>query len=144
MSAGRGRRAAIAPHAIVANQAALRAFVGSFRGAFPRLFLILALACAACFSSPARAQTDLSEAAYFEQALASCGADQACQAQVRKLQTRAADKRRQEADDHALKTSNPGSYYLLLLRRFLLFALFVGVAAGGYVLVMHLLFKKKK
>lgn len=118
--------------------------MGASSDSFLRLILILALACAACFSSPARAQADLSEAAYFEQALISCGTDQACQAQVRKLQARAADKHRQESADQALKTSDPGAYYLLLLRRFLLFALFVGVAAGGYVLVMHLLFKKKK
>ncbi|RJF95531.1 hypothetical protein [Noviherbaspirillum saxi] len=46
--------------------------------------------------------------------------------------------------DNALKASNPGGYNLTLLGRFLTAFAVIGGAAGLYVLVMHLLFGKRK
>ncbi|MFC7515631.1 hypothetical protein ACFQUU_11490 [Herbaspirillum sp. GCM10030257] len=83
--------------------------------------------------------------AAIEQAVASCRGDQQCETAVRKRETLAAEKRQQrDAADNALKASSPGSYYLMLLGRFLKAIAFIGGAAGLYVLVMHFLFGKQK
>lgn len=80
-----------------------------------------------------------------EQAVASCRGDPQCEAAVRKRETLAAEKRQQrDAADNALKASDPRSYYLMLLGRFLKAIAFIGGAAGLYVLVMHFLFGKGK
>ncbi|RJF95047.1 hypothetical protein D3871_16405 [Noviherbaspirillum saxi] len=80
-----------------------------------------------------------------ERAVASCRGDQQCEAAARKREISVAEKQQQrEAADNALKASDPGAYYLTLLGRFLTAFAFIGGAAGLYVLVMHLLFGKRK
>jgi hypothetical protein len=114
--------------------------------AIVRLFFILS--CVFCSALPATSSaTDAAQetAAAIEQAVASCRGDAQCEAAARKRETLAAEKRRQrDAADDALKASDPGSYYLTLLGRFLKAIAFIGGAAGLYVLVMHFLFGKRK
>lgn len=102
------------------------------------------LLCAALAASPAHA-VSADNAKRIEDAVASCRGDPQCEVAMRKRETLAAEKReKQEAEDRALKERAPFTYYLTLLGRFLLFAVFVAGAAGLYVLVMHLLFDKKR
>lgn len=111
-----------------------------------RFFFILF--CLLCSGLPAvsSAADDAQETAKaIEQAVASCRGDRQCEAAVRKRESLAAEKRQQrDAADNALKAASPGSYYLMLLGRFLKAVAFIGGAAGLYVLVMHFLFGKRK
>lgn len=111
-----------------------------------RLFFILfCILFGTLPSLSSAAETAQETAAAVEQAVASCRGDQQCEAAVRKRETLAAEKRLQrDAADHALKASSPLSYYLALLGRFLKAIAFIGGAAGLYVLVMHVLFGKRK
>ncbi|KRB93991.1 hypothetical protein [Noviherbaspirillum sp. Root189] len=111
-----------------------------------RLFLIFFfIFCGALPGLSFAAEPAQETAAAIKQAVASCRGDQQCEAAVRKRETLAAEKRQQrDAADNALKASSPGSYYLMLLGRFLKAIAFIGGAAGLYVLVMHFLFGKHK
>ena len=109
-----------------------------------RFFLFLILAWTALAIPHAHAEIDATEANYLERALNSCNGEPVCVAHVRKLQAKEADKRKLAAQDEALKLHDPTAYYVTLTGRFLLFGLFVCLAAGGYVLLMRLLFKDKK
>lgn len=111
-----------------------------------RLFFIVFCIFLGTLPAPSSAaQTAQETAAAIEQAVASCRGDQQCEAAVRKRETLAAEKRQQrDAADSALKASDPGSYYLMLLGRFLKAIAFIGGAAGLYVLVMHFLFGRRK
>lgn len=102
------------------------------------------LLCAALATSPAHS-VSVDNAKRIEDVVASCRGNPQCEVATRKRATLAAEKReKQEAEDRALKEHGPFAYYLRLLGRFLLFAAVVASAAGLYVLVMHLLFDKKR
>jgi hypothetical protein len=107
--------------------------------------LLFVLACSAFPVPPAVADNAQETAIGIDRAVASCRGDPQCETVVRKRETLAAEKQQQrEAADKALKERNPGGYYLTLLGRFLAAAAFIGGAAGLYVLVMHVLFGKRK
>jgi hypothetical protein len=107
--------------------------------------LLIIFCCSALPITSSIAGDGREAAIAIERAVASCLGNQQCEAAVRKREILAAEKRqKREAADIALKESNPGSYYLTLLARFLTaVAIIVGVA-GIYVLVMHLLFGKRR
>lgn len=108
-----------------------------------RLFFILA--CGALTVPPAVADNVQETASRIDRAVASCRGDPQCEAVVRKRETLAAEEQQQrEAADKALKERDPGRYYLTLLGRFLAAVAVIGGAAGLYVLVMHVLFGKRK
>ncbi len=107
--------------------------------------LIFILACSLLQLPPAMADNASESKAHIDRAVASCHGDVQCETVVRKRETLAAEKRQhREAADQALKERSPVRYYLTLLGRFLVAVAIIGAAAGLYVLVMHILFGKRK